>query len=54
MVFILRYLNSSHIQKEKLSDADLAYGSLQVEVSEQLVEIGEYNLLTSKQWYHHI
>lgn len=36
-----RYLNSQHIQKQKFSDADLTYGSMQMDVSEQLLEIGE-------------
>ncbi|XP_045120266.1 cullin-2-like isoform X2 [Portunus trituberculatus] len=38
------YLNSQHIQKQKFSDADLTYGSMQMDVSEQLLEIGELGL----------
>lgn len=35
------YLNSQHIQKQKFTDADLTYGSMQMDVSEQLLEIGK-------------
>ncbi|XP_063611017.1 cullin-2-like [Penaeus indicus] len=38
------YLNSQHIQKQKFSDADLTYGSMQMDMSEQLLEIGELGL----------
>ncbi|XP_076032202.1 cullin 2 [Oratosquilla oratoria] len=38
------YLNSQHIQKQKFSDADLTYGSMQMDVTEQLLEIGELGL----------
>lgn len=40
-LFFHSYLNSQHIQKQKFSDADLTYGSMQMDVSEQLLEIGE-------------
>lgn len=41
ILFFYSYLNSQHIQKQKFSDADLTYGSMQMDVSEQLLEIGE-------------
>lgn len=41
-LLIYRYLNSQHIQKQKFSDADLTYGSMQMDMSEQLLEIGKY------------
>ncbi|KAK8765149.1 hypothetical protein V5799_032242, partial [Amblyomma americanum] len=37
-----RYLNTQHIKKHKLSEADLSYGS--VEPAEQLLEVGELGL----------
>lgn len=37
-----RYLNTQHIKKHKLSEADLSYGS--VEPTEQLLEVGELGL----------
>ena len=38
------YLNTQHIKKQKLSDAELTYGSLSVEATEQMKEIGELGL----------
>lgn len=38
------YLNAQHVQKQKFSDADLTYGSMQMDMSEQLLEIGELGL----------
>ncbi|XP_052826531.1 cullin-2 [Octopus bimaculoides] len=35
------YLNTTYIKKQKLSDADLAYGSFNYEASDQKLEIGE-------------
>jgi len=38
------YLNTQHIKKQKLSDAELTYGSLSVDATEQMKEIGELGL----------
>jgi len=38
------YLNTQHIKKQKLSDAELTYGSLSVDSTEQMKEIGELGL----------
>ena len=38
------YLNTQHIKKQKLSDAELTYGSLSVEATEQMKETGELGL----------
>lgn len=38
------YLNAQHVQKQKFSDADLTYGSMHMDMSEQLLEIGELGL----------
>ena len=41
-------MNNQHIRKQKMSDAELTYGSLSVEHSEQMKEIGELGLDTWK------
>eukprot|EP00096_Caligus_rogercresseyi_P010960 TRINITY_DN415_c0_g1_i2.p1 TRINITY_DN415_c0_g1~~TRINITY_DN415_c0_g1_i2.p1 ORF type:complete len:751 (-),score=90.94 TRINITY_DN415_c0_g1_i2:275-2527(-) len=38
------YLNNQHIRKQKMSDAELTYGSLSINPSEQMKEIGELGL----------
>lgn len=38
------YLNTQHIKKQKLSEADLNYGALGLELHEQMLEIGELGL----------
>uniref|UniRef100_T1JK90 Cullin family profile domain-containing protein n=1 Tax=Strigamia maritima TaxID=126957 RepID=T1JK90_STRMM len=38
------YLNTQHIKKQKLSEADLNYGTLGLEHQEQMLEIGELGL----------
>lgn len=38
------YLNTQHIKKQKLSEADLNYGALGLELQEQMLEIGELGL----------
>ena len=43
-----RYLNNQHIKKQKMSEAELNYGSLSIEHSEQMKEIGELGLDTWK------
>ena len=50
-MFFSSYLNSQHIQKQKFSDADLTYGSMQMDVSEQLLEIGEQTLKPRWWWW---
>ena len=40
------YLNNQHIKKQKMSDAELTYGTLHIEHSEQMKEIGELGLDT--------
>lgn len=42
------YLNNQHIRKQKMSDAELTYGSLSIDHSEQMKEIGELGLETWK------
>ena len=41
-------MNNQHIRQQKMSDAELTYGSLSVEHSEQMKEIGELGLDTWK------
>lgn len=38
------YLNTQHIKKQKLSEADLNYGNVNLEIQEQMLEIGELGL----------
>lgn len=38
------YLNTQHIKKQKFSEADLNYGSLSLDLQEQMLEIGELGL----------
>jgi len=42
------YLNNQHIRKQKMSDAELTYGSLTVDHGETMKEIGELGLDTWK------
>ena len=42
------YLNNQHIRKQKMSEAELTYGSLSIEHMEQMKEIGELGLDTWK------
>eukprot|EP00095_Tigriopus_kingsejongensis_P010955 maker-scaffold129_size324999-snap-gene-1.22 protein:Tk10955 transcript:maker-scaffold129_size324999-snap-gene-1.22-mRNA-1 annotation:"Cullin-2" len=42
------YLNNQHIRKQKMSDAELTYGSLSIDHNEQMKEIGELGLDTWK------
>ncbi len=42
------YLNNQHIKKQKMSDAELTYGTLHIDHSEQMKEIGELGLDTWK------
>ena len=39
-----RYLNQQHIKKQKVSEAELTYGSLSIDQSETIKEIGELGL----------
>ena len=43
-VDIFRYLNNQHIRKQKISDAELNYGSLSLDHTETMKEIGELGL----------
>lgn len=43
-----RYLNNQHIKKQKQSDAELTYGTLNMENSDPMKEIGELGLETWK------
>ncbi|TRY79639.1 hypothetical protein TCAL_11956 [Tigriopus californicus] len=45
---LFSYLNNQHIRKQKMSDAELTYGSLSIDHSEQMKEIGELGLETWK------
>ncbi len=42
------YLNNQHIKKQKMSEAELTYGTLHIDHSEQMKEIGELGLDTWK------
>ena len=44
------YLNSQFIKKAKYSEADLNYGNFGIELSEQMLEIGELALETWKKF----
>ncbi|KAL3832004.1 hypothetical protein ACJMK2_023688 [Sinanodonta woodiana] len=44
------YLNSTFIKKQKYTDADLNYGGFTVELSDQMLEIGELALETWKKY----
>ena len=39
-----RYLNQQHIKKQKVSEAELTYGSLSIDQNETIKEIGELGL----------
>ena len=41
---LIRYLNNQHIRKQKISDAELNYGSLSLDHTETMKEIGELGL----------
>jgi len=41
---LFRYLNNQHIRKQKISDAELNYGSLSLDHNETMKEIGELGL----------
>ena len=43
-LFTARYLNNQHIRKQKISDAELNYGSLSLDHTETMKEIGELGL----------
>ena len=43
-LFTVRYLNNQHIRKQKISDAELNYGSLSLDHTETMKEIGELGL----------
>lgn len=47
------YLNNQHIRKQKMSEAELTYGSLSIEHMEQMKEIGELGLDTWKRLVSH-
>ncbi len=38
---LFRYLNIQFIKKQKYSEADLTYGGFGIDISEQMLEIGE-------------
>ena len=40
----MRYLNNQHIRKQKITDAELNYGSLSLDHTETMKEIGELGL----------
>ena len=42
------YLNTQFIRKQKFSDADINYGGFGIELSEQMLEIGEVSHTLSK------
>jgi len=44
------YLNSQFIKKQKFSDADINYGGFGIEITEQMLEIGELALDTWKRF----
>jgi len=37
----VRYLNTQYIQKQKVNEADISYGGFNIELNEQMYEIGE-------------
>ena len=43
IAFICRYLNTTFIKKQKYTEADLSYGNFAVELTDQMLEIGEVN-----------
>ena len=45
MYFPCRYLNTTFIKKQKYTEADLSYGNFAVELSDQMLEIGEVRKL---------
>ena len=44
MCLCSRYLNQQHIKKQKVSEAELTYGSLSIDQNETIKEIGELGL----------
>ena len=40
----VRYLNTQYIQKQKVNEADISYGGFNVELNEQMFEIGEVRI----------
>jgi len=52
VIVAVRYLNTQYIKKQKVNEADISYGGFNVELVEQMYEIGEvriccfYTLLT--------
>ena len=40
----VRYLNTQYIQKQKVNDADISYGGFNIELTEQMYEIGEVRI----------
>ena len=44
LIYLIRYLNNQHIRKQKITDAELNYGSLSLDHTETMKEIGELGL----------
>lgn len=52
--FFSSYLNTTFIKKQKYSDADLNYGGFTVELTDQMLEIGEVGIEVLFQCYKYL